>query len=330
MLRLGLIGAGHFAKAHVEALAQLTERIRLTAVARRSTSQSFPEAEALGASMMPVDELIAADTIDAVTVCAPNHLHRRFAEAALRAGKHVFCEKPLAMTVADADATIAAADASGRVLVVGHVTRHLALYRAVAEILESGRLGAVRTAYVNRLHSGEGRWWRMNPEIGGGVVFDLLVHDFDLLGWYMGTPESVVARGHRHPQGAYDHVAAIFTYADGRTALAEGGLHLRPPCGVRSALRIVCARGHVEVVTPGGATPIGVFEEGHDETRLSVPMENQRTEALVGEYTEFVDAIDGDVQGRLRLEDARLAVAHAALTVRAADTGETERFDATE
>ena len=327
MLRLGMIGAGHFAKAHVAALRELTERVQLTVAARRNAEQPFPEAQALGATLMPVDELVASDDVDAVTVCAPNHLHRQFAEAALAAGKHVFCEKPLAMTLEDADALLEAAGHSRQVLMVGHVTRHLPVYMAVAEILESGRLGALRAAYVNRMHSGEGRWWRMNPEVGGGVVFDLLVHDFDLLTWYMGRPDSVVARGHKHPQGAYDQIAAIFTYQDGRTAVAEGGLYLRPPCGVRASLRVVCSRGHLEVDSSDTESPIHVFEEGHEETRLSVPTRDQRTKALTGEYAEFLAAIDGEVDGRLRLEDARQAVACAVLTVRAAQSGEEVTFE---
>jgi predicted dehydrogenase len=327
MLRLGIIGAGHFAKAHVAALSELGERVRLVAAARRDCGQGFAEAEAMGARLMSAEELIAWDEVDAVSVCVPNHLHRRYAEAALSAGKQVFCEKPLAMTLEDADALIEAVKQSGAVLMVGHVTRHTPLYMAVAEIVSSGRVGAVRTVYANRMHSSEGRWWRMNPDIGGGVVFDLLVHDFDLMGWLMGRPKSVVARGHKHVQGAYDQMAALFTYADGRTALVEGGLYLRPPCGVRSTLRVVCERGHIEVMTPSSSSPIHVFEEGCEDSWFSVPTADQRTRALIGEYTEFLDAIEGRVLGRLRLEDARQAVACAVTVVRAADSGQETHFE---
>jgi len=327
VIRLGIIGAGHFAKAHLLALAQLRDRVRVTAVARRNGALPFPEGEAAGAVLMPAEALVASAEVDAVTVCAPNHLHRRFTELALREGKHVFCEKPLAMTIEDADALIALARATDRRLLVGHVTRYLPVYRGVAEILESGRLGTPRVAYVNRMHSSEGRWWRMNPDIGGGVVFDLLVHDFDLLTWYMGPPQSVVARGHKHQQGAYDQVAAILTYSNDRIAMAEGGLYLRPPCGVRSSLRVVCTRGHIEVDASKRGAPISVFEEGHEERCLSVDTRNQRHRALVGEYTEFLDRIGGAPPQRLLVEDARRAVACAVLTVRAADSGDEVSFD---
>lgn len=320
MLRLGIIGAGHFAKAHVAALKEMREDIRVAAVARRNLDEPFAEAEGLGARMMPADELIAWGDIDAVTVCVPNHLHRRYAEAALRAGKHVFCEKPLAMTLEDIAAALEAAKESGRVLLVGHVTRFLPVYMAVAEIVASGRLGGVRTVFASRMHASEGRWWRMNPDIGGGVVFDLLIHDFDLMLWLMGTPASVVARGHKHAQGAYDQMAAVFTYADGRTALVEGGLYLRPPCGVRSMLRVVCERGHLEAALPGNAAPIHLFEEGCEPQQFSLQLADQRVRALIEEYREFMAVIDSGTEGRLRLGDARLAVACAVSAVQSADS----------
>lgn len=329
MLRIGILGAGHFAAAHVRAFERLHDRARVAAYARSESDRAFPEAEAAGAVASTADALIASADVDAISVCVPNHLHRRYAEAALRAGKHVFCEKPLALTVADADALLRAASDAGRLLMVGHLTRHMPAYAKVAEILETGRLGPPRAAYASRMHCGGGRSWRMDPEIGGGVVFDLLVHDFDLLNWYLGMWNSgnqegavrVTARGHRHEQGGYDYVAAIFSCANGIIAVAEGGFVFRPPAGLRSTLRVICERGHIEVNTNDPATPIRVFEEGKPEEGIRVPLENLLIEGLVAEYEEFLDAVEGNVHGRLRIEDARNAVACAAAVVSAADTG---------
>ena len=227
MLRIGILGAGHFAAAHLQALQRLKDRARVVCYARRDAGRAFPEADAVGAAPIPLDDALESGDVDAVAVCVPNHLHRHCTEGALRAGKHVFCEKPLAMTVEDADAVIGAAEESKRVLVVGHLTRHVPAYVKVAEILETGRLGKPHAMYASRMHCGGGRSWRMDPEVGGGVVFDLLVHDLDLMNWYLGMgksanqeegsfrgPRSVIARGHRHPQGSYDYIAAIFSDPD--------------------------------------------------------------------------------------------------------------------
>ena len=323
MLRIGVVGAGHFARNHIEALARFAGRAQVVAYARQHPDKGFPEAEAVGAKRLRADELIGSPQVDAVFVCTPNNLHRHYAEAALRAGKHVFCEKPLALTAADADAVLAAAAASEGLLMVGHLARHIPAYSTVAELLESGRLGPPVAAYANRMHcGGGGRSWRMDPEVGGGVVFDLLVHDLDLLNWYLGPPESVVARGRRHAQGGYDYVAATFTYADGKLALAEGGFVFRPPAGLRATTRVICERGHVEVNTHDPEHPIRVFEEGRPEETIAVKLDNLLVDGLAAEFEEFFDTVGGAPEGRLRPEDARLAVACAEAVVQAAHTGE--------
>ena len=327
MLRFGILGAGHFAEAHLEALGRLADRAQVLKVARRHTDLPFLAASAVGGEMVSPEALLASGDVDAVSICLPNNLHRPFAEQALRAGKHVFCEKPLAMSVEDADAVIRTAAQTGRVLMVGHLTRHMPVYNTVADVLASGRLGAPRAVYASRLQVGGGESWRMDPEVGGGVPFDLLVHDFDLLTWYLGRPASVTARGHRRPQAAYDHLAAIFTYPDGALAVAEGSFLLRPGAGLRSSLRVVCARGHVEVNTTDTECPIRVFEEGQPEERVHVDLTDVKIAGIAREFEEFIDAAEGNVRGILRPEDARQAVECAALATRAADTGEEVRFD---
>jgi predicted dehydrogenase len=339
MLRIGILGAGHFAAAHLQALQQLKDRARVVGYARRDAGRAFPEADAIGAAPISLDEALESGDIDAVAVCVPNHLHRHCTEGALRAGKHVFCEKPLAMTVEDADAVMRAAEESKRVLVVGHLTRHVPAYVKVAEILETGRLGKPRAMYASRMHCGGGRSWRMDPETGGGVVFDLLVHDFDLMNWYLGMwksgsqeeeslrgPRSVTARGHRHPQGSYDYIAATFSYPNEVIGVAEGGFVFRPPAGLRSTLRVIGERGHIEVNTNDPAAPIRVFEEGVPEQSIRVKLDSLLIDGLVAEYEEFLDAVDGNVRGRLRVRDARNAVACAAAVVCAADTGREVRI----
>lgn len=325
MLRIGIIGAGHFARVHVATLKTFGDRVRIVCYARHERGKGFPEAEAAGAVERDADDVAVSPDVDAVIVAVPNHLHRHYAEQALRAGKHVFCEKPLAMTLPDADAVIAAAADAGRVLKVGHLTRFMPLYMTVADILGSGRLGQPVAVYASRMHIGGGanRSWRMDREMGGGVVFDLLVHDFDLLNWYVGPPSRVVARGRRHVRGGYEYATAIFTYASGALAVAEGGYILRPPGGLRSTLRVVGEKGHIEVDTTNKEAPIHLFEEGTPETVVPV----QQVGGLPGELAEFFDTIDGKPESKLLLNDARMAVACAAAVVRAADTGEEVLID---
>jgi len=320
MLRIGILGAGHFAKTHLEAIGRLSDRAQVVRVARRNLDQNFPEAQKVGAVQGTPEALIESNNVDAISICVPNNLHRKYAEAALQSGKHVFCEKPLAMTVNDADAVLKTAQNADRVLMVGHLTRHLPVYVRVAEILAQGKLGSPRTAYLSRMHCGGGtRSWRMDAKIGGGVVFDLLVHDLDLLNWYIGVPNRVTAQGHRHEQGGYDYVAALFAYSNGVMAVTEGGFVFRPPTGLRSTMRLVCEQGHIEVNTNDPEAPIRVFEEGIEEQRIGANMSRRLLDGVTSELEEFLDAIDGAPQNRLRPQDARQAVACAEALVRAAD-----------
>jgi predicted dehydrogenase len=320
MLRIGIIGAGHFAERHVEAVARLSERARIVKAARRDPDKPFAALESADAEIVTLDQLLASPDVDAVIVCSPNNLHRAHAEAALRAGKHVFCEKPLALSTADADAAIATANETGKVLMVGHLTRHMPQYRAVADVLASRRLGTPWAASASRLQrGGDAESWRMIPEIGGGAPFDLLIHDLDLLNWYMGPPERIVARGRLHRQGAFDHVAVVLTYPGGEVATADSSFLLRAG-GLTALLRVICEHGYVEADNVDPEYPVRVYETDRPVERIAVDTGNARLDGVISELNEFFDAIEGKPQGRLTLSDARLNVACAEAVVRSAET----------
>jgi len=327
MLRIGIMGAGHFAERHLAALESLRDRVKVVKVARRHLDRPFPQGEAVGAEMVAPEALIESPDVDIVCVCSPNDRHRAHTEAALRAGKHVFCEKPLALSVADADAVIRAASEATRVLMVGHLTRHAPLYKTVADVLASGRIGAPRCAYASRLHVGSSESWRMDPIVGGGAPFDLLIHDFDLMNWYVGVPERVVARGQRRPERAYESMVAVFIYPTGAIATVEGGFVLRPGSGLRAQLRIVGDHGHLEVNSADPEQPIRIFAEGEPEERIGLSKDQDVFSGIAGEWVEFLGTIAGRPHNRLRVEDARLAVQCAALAVQSADESREMQFD---
>ena len=166
-------------------------------------------AEPLGAEVVTDDweAAIAAPGVDAVDICLPTPLHRPVAERALAAGRHVLLEKPIALTLEDADAIGAAAAASGRVLMVGHVLRFF------PEVVELRRVLGDRRARARRWpppRSGCRRppdWndWMLDPERSGGTLVDLMIHDFDIVGALLGPARRVHARaaaGGRHVHGA--------------------------------------------------------------------------------------------------------------------------------
>src|SRR5206468_1418494 len=147
--------------------------------------------------------------IDVVDICLPTPLHRRAAERAFAAGKHVFLEKPIALTAEDAAAILDAGAQSRRILMVGLVLRFWPEYVELQRRLASDELGRPLVVSTRRL-SPAPDWseWIADPAQSGGVPVDLMIHDFDQLNWLLGKPRSVFAReegpGHVHAIVEYD------------------------------------------------------------------------------------------------------------------------------
>ena len=317
MLRVALVGAGNFAAKHFAALHALPDRVNVAVAARSRPDTPFAPAPHIPVTTF--EALLADPANDAVVISSPNGLHRPQAEAALHAGKHVFCEKPLALCAGEARALARTASRAGRVLMAGHLTRHTPLYAAAAEIVRSGRLGTVRTVHAARWQSRDkARDWRMRTAQGGGAPFDLLLHDYDLLQWLCAMPESVVASGQKHPLGAYERLTASFACPDGVAATVDGGFVLAPGETMISSLHVAGAEGALDIQTPGD-DPIHVRRHGGAPEPVPVDPDRLGVDGLRTEFLEFFDAIEGRPWNRLRLGDACNAVAIAAAAVDAAE-----------
>jgi myo-inositol 2-dehydrogenase / D-chiro-inositol 1-dehydrogenase len=197
-LRIGLIGAGRIAHVHAESYRRVSGG-KLVAVA----DVIKPAAEKMAAqygmdAYQDYRDILARSDIDAVAIATPNWLHAEIAIAAAQAGKHIFCEKPIALTVADADAMIQAAEKAGVVLQVGFMLRFTPPLPRAREIVASGALGnviALRGAIFGWEPSDD---WFYVKEKGGGVILDTMIHFADLVRWFAGPVTSAYTEG-----GAY-------------------------------------------------------------------------------------------------------------------------------
>ena len=131
-----------------------------------------------------MEDALADPAVDAVVIALPTSLHRMATEAAAKAGKHVFCEKPVARTAEDGQAMVAVCEEAGVTLMIGHVVRFFPEYARIKEILDSGELGQVATVRATRTNPPvqERSPWFADVEKNGGVVLDLMVHELDTLG----------------------------------------------------------------------------------------------------------------------------------------------------
>ena len=189
-----------------------------------------------------IGSMLDQTDLDAVSVTLPTHLHADVSVQALRAGVHVLCEKPMALTLGQCDRMIATAAESGRVLQIGHCIRFWPEYAAAAEIVRSGRYGAVRAATLQRL-STVPTWavdnWLTDQERSGGMALDLHIHDTDYLLYLLGRPLAVYSRAAgSHPQGGLVHIVTNYLYAADPAVTAEGSWAMTPSFGFQMAFRI--------------------------------------------------------------------------------------------
>jgi len=178
--------------------------------------------------------MLKDERLDLVAICTPTHLHAEMIIAALKAGLHVFCEKPIALTGRQADRVVRAAARADRALLIGHVLRFWPDYVAIKKIINSGRHGRVLSAVFRRIGGTPG-WgvdnWFLQPRQSGGVPLDLHIHDVDTIQWFFGPPEAVRARGVTGVNGCLTHVVADFRWAGSRgrpMVLAEAAWLDRP------------------------------------------------------------------------------------------------------
>lgn len=137
--------------------------------------------------------------LDAISVCVPNHLHAEVSIAALDAGLHVLCEKPMALNAGEAEKMVAAAKRSGKFLMMGFNNRFRSDSMAMKKLIGDGMYGDIYFARAGWLRRagipGRGSWFTTKAKSGGGALIDIGVHALDLSTWLMGTPEPVSVMG---------------------------------------------------------------------------------------------------------------------------------------
>ncbi len=216
-LGLGIAGAGRFAGFIADAVADLGD-VAVRAVADPATESATDLAARHQARATPRwEDLLEDDSVDVVVVATPPSSHAAIAVAALEAGKHVFCEKPVATTAADAADLVEAVRRTGRVLVVDHVLRYNPLLRALKR-LEGQLLGGVqRFCFENDASDedlGPGHWF-WDRSLSGGIFVEHGVHFFDAAAMMTGRPATAVtATAARRPDGRVDMVSATAAHGD--------------------------------------------------------------------------------------------------------------------
>jgi len=187
-----VVGAGFVGKAHIEALRRLPVPVRGTLVSSGERSAAAAKALGLERAYTSVDEIAADPEITVVHICTPNYVHFEQTAKLLRAGKHVLCEKPLAMDPRESATLVALAKETNRVGGVAHNLRYYPLCIQARALIESGAIGQVKLVHGGFLQD----WltyptdwnWRLESKLGGELraVSDIGTHWLDLIQWITG------------------------------------------------------------------------------------------------------------------------------------------------
>lgn len=244
-MRVGIVGLGTMGTVHAASYHEIPG-CQLAAVADIQQDRREMLAQRYGVRAYPtLADMLAEEDLDVVDICLPTHLHREHVEMAAAAGKHVFCEKPLARSREDGLAMIEACRKAGVTFGVGHVVRFFPEFRRAWEIIQAGELGRVGTVYTFRGGGGfPTAWqdWYANYQWSGGLTLDLIIHDFDFLRWTLGDVERVYAKSTRgRDYNRLEHVLVSLRFKSGVIGNVEGSwLNLG---GFGTKFEFACERG---------------------------------------------------------------------------------------
>ncbi len=326
-LRVGVVGAGLMGERHARIYATLPD-VELVAICDTREEAVRPLAGMVGAApYTDFRDLLRRDDVDAVSVCTSDGAHRAPCEAAAAAGKHVLVEKPIATTVADAEAIVEAAARAGVVLLVGHCLRFDPRYRAARTAIAAGELGALSFIHTRRSNTVAAQ-----DRLRGRCSLPLFlgVHDYDVMRWWTGsevervTAESRSGLLRRHGYAVEDVSCALLRFASDVLGSAE--LNWVLPRGFPAS-----GDHRADVLGERGALSIASLETGlrrADEQRAVVvdattaPMiEGHAGGMFYFELRHFIDCVRGRATPAITPHDALMALRIALAVERAAATG---------
>ena len=213
-IKVGIIGCGYIAGVHAGILAG-DERVEVSAVHDIATECANRIARSQGATVAATPEEVI-ETCDAVYITAPNTKHVSLATAAADANKHVFCEKPLALTIADAELVVEKSKSSKGIFQVGHNRRFAPVYATLKQKLVDTK---PHSAHI-KMNRGEllKPVWTGDPNVTGGFLFETTIHMFDMVRFLFGEVESLLAIGSTHEYPEVDDFSVLLKFTNGMHA----------------------------------------------------------------------------------------------------------------
>lgn len=307
LLRWGLLGTAHINRALIPPL-RASKRNVLTAVASRSLerAQSYALEHKIRRALGSYDEMLDDAEIDVIYISLPNHLHAKWAIRAVEAGKHVLCEKPLALSTIEVDALIQASQATGRIITEAFMYRHHPQTIKVQEMVSGGKVGKVRMIKgafsYNLTHHHD---IRLDPAMGGGSLWDVGCYPLSFARTILqAEPEEVFAWQTTAPSGIDDLLVAQARFPDGIFTQFDSGFRLPH----RTYIEIIGDAGSIYIphpFTPGKAENIRYNRADGFHVSLRMP----GGDLYRGEVEDIADAVLLGKTPRISLADSKANIA---------------------
>lgn len=281
-VKIGIVGLGFMAATHIRAYQKIpaAQIVALCSPSGRHLDGDFTNVAGNIATGDPLkldvtniqgfrefSQMLAMPGLDLVDICSPTGTHLALAKAALAAGKHVLCEKPMARTSAEAREMATAAKAAGRILMPAMALRFWPEWAWLREAIQENRYGRALGARFRRMAEPPA-WGHKhfgNGALSGGALLDLHIHDTDFVQFAFGRPSAVYSRGYTKHTGAIDHVVTQYEVASGAIVHAEGSWAMAPGFGFSMSYTVNFELATVDYDMARGAEALKVFKDGKAE-----------------------------------------------------------------
>ncbi len=332
MIRVGLIGAGFIGRNHFNQYEKIPDRARVRALCDKEAERLAGDWSKIGGNLGDKQgtkrdlggikpypdwrDIVADPELDLIDICLPTSLHKEIALAALAAGKHVLCEKPMALNLNDCDAMLAAAAKAPGQFMIAHCIRFWPEYAYLKQSLDDNRFGQLLSLNLRRQaeypsHSLNN--WITQPKLSGGALFDLHIHDIDFALYAIGQPRAITAQGWGHSPDGFDRVHALWRYPSVACVQLEGYWDMPPGFGFNMGFTARFADAAVVWDLDTGK-PLTVYPTGGTPLTPALPT----SDGYFAEIDYFLASIERNQAPNLcPAHDSRTAVALAHLTAEA-------------
>lgn len=330
-LRFALLGAGRIGKVHARAVGS-NPQAKLVAVADASEKAATELAAAYGAEVRSIEAIEEAGDIDAVIICTPTDTHADLIERFAKAGKAIFCEKPIDLDAGRVQECLAVVDKAGATLMVGFNRRFDPHFAAVRKAIDDGAIGTVEMVTITSRDPGP-------PPLdyigrSGGIFRDMTIHDFDMARFLLGE-EPVAVSAHASvlvdrqigEAGDFDSVSVILETASGKQCIISNSR--RATYGYDQRIEVHGSKG---MVAAENQRPVSIElanEKGYTRPPLHDFFMTRYLEAYANEIAAFIAAATSGNKAAPSGKDGLVALRLADAALKSARDGKTVRLDKT-